>query len=108
MTRLDDAGRADVLIDQGTLTREHIDALAFGIAAFHADSPSSPRVARMGAPEVIERNVIDNFASLREHLRRYVRDRQVQEHTRRFLRLAVHLAVGAEIDRALTGHERVA
>jgi aminoglycoside phosphotransferase family enzyme len=74
MTRLDDAGRADVLLEKGTLTREHVDALAAGIAAFHADSPSTLRVARHGAPEVIERNVLDNFAALRDHVGRYVRD----------------------------------
>lgn len=74
MTRLDDAERADVLLEKGTLGREHIDALAFGIAAFHADSASTPRVARYGAPEIIERNVLDNFTALREHMGRYVRD----------------------------------
>lgn len=74
MARLDDAGRADVLLENGALRRDHIDALALGIAEFHADSVSTPRVARYGAPEIIERNVLDNFTALREHMRRYVRD----------------------------------
>jgi uncharacterized protein len=74
MTRLDDAGRADVLLERGDLGRERIDALAFGIAAFHADAPSTAKLARYGSPELVERNVLDNFSALREHLGRYVRD----------------------------------
>lgn len=79
MRRLDDGGRADILLENGALRREHLDALASGIAEFHADSPSTPRFARYGAPEVVERNVIDNFAALREHLGRYVRDEAASE-----------------------------
>lgn len=74
MVRLDEAGRADNLLAEGRLDRARIDALAHGIAAFHADAPSTPRIARFGAPEAIERNVADNFASLREHAWRFVRD----------------------------------
>lgn len=66
MARLDDARRADVLLAAGTLERRHIDALAMAIAAFHADAPSGPKVARFGAPEVVERNLVENFLSLRE------------------------------------------
>lgn len=74
MTRLDDAGRADLLVEQGALRREHVDALAFGIAAFHGNAPSTARIARYAAPSIIERNVLDNFAALHAHLGRYVRD----------------------------------
>lgn len=79
MTRLDDGSRADVLLERGALGHAQIDALASGLAAFHADCPSSPRVARYGAPEVVERNVLDNFAALREHVVRYVRDEAAVE-----------------------------
>ncbi len=79
MVRLDEAGRADTLLEQGKLGRAKIDALAHGIAAFHADATSGPRVARFGAPEVVERNVIDNFSSLREHAGRFVRDEAASE-----------------------------
>ena len=65
MVRLDEARRADVLLERGDLQREHVDALAVAVAAFHADAPSTPRIARYGAPELVERNVRDNFASLR-------------------------------------------
>jgi uncharacterized protein len=74
MTRLDDTRRADVLLGEGALGRDHVDALALGVAAFHADASATPRVARFGAPEIVERNVADNFVALREHLGRYVRD----------------------------------
>ena len=66
MTRLDDERRADVLLERGELRREHVDALAFAIAAFHADSASGPRIVSCGAPDAVERNVRDNFVSLRE------------------------------------------
>lgn len=74
MVRLDETHRADVLLEKNELGRAKIDALAHGIAAFHADSASGPRVARFGAPEVVERNVIDNFSALREQVGRFVRD----------------------------------
>ena len=74
MRRLDDAGRADLLLERSALGREHVDALAFGIAAFHADAAATPAVTRFGAPDIVERNVLDNFTTLREHFGRYVRD----------------------------------
>ncbi|MBX3220601.1 MAG: dephospho-CoA kinase [Labilithrix sp.] len=66
MTRLDEERRADTLLARGALRREHVDALALTIAAFHADAASGPRVARGGTPELVERNVRDNFDALRE------------------------------------------
>ena len=65
MKRLDEAHRADVLLGRGALDRDHVDALALVIASFHADSPSTPRIARFGAPEIVERNLLENFAALR-------------------------------------------
>jgi aminoglycoside phosphotransferase family enzyme/predicted kinase len=65
MRRLDDHDRADVRLEQGTLDGARIDLLAAGLAAFHADSSATPSIARFGAPEMIERNVADNFAALR-------------------------------------------
>lgn len=65
MTRLDEARRADALLEAGKLRREQIDALAQAIARFHADAAGGPRVARGGLPELVERNVRDNFDALR-------------------------------------------
>ncbi len=65
MNRLDDARRADVLLARAGLGRKQIDALAISLATFHADSPSSPKIARAGSPQAIQRNVVDNFTSLR-------------------------------------------
>lgn len=65
MTRLDDERRADVLLERGELRREHVDAIASAIAAFHASAAISPRITSRGAPDAVERNVRDNFDSLR-------------------------------------------
>ena len=79
MTRLDEQLRADLLLERGELDREHIDALALAIADFHADSPSTPRIARCGAPELVERNLLDNFASLRARSLELVSDETMAE-----------------------------
>lgn len=65
MRRLDDARRADVLLEKHALTLAHVDALARRIAEFHAQSSVDPLVSSFGAPEVVERNVVDNFDGLR-------------------------------------------
>ncbi len=79
MRRLDDERRADVLLARGALSRDHVDALAVAIAAFHADSASTLRIARYGAPEIVERNVVDNFAALRASPVELVPDAVVSE-----------------------------
>jgi uncharacterized protein len=79
MVRLDDERRADVLLERGELRREQVDALALAIAAFHADASSGPRIARFGAPDVVERNVVDNFVSLREADGEFVSDTALSE-----------------------------
>jgi aminoglycoside phosphotransferase family enzyme/predicted kinase len=66
MRMLDESRRADRLLSRGELTRAHIDVIATRLAAFHAESPSTIRIARCAAPEAIARHVRDNFASLRE------------------------------------------
>ncbi len=65
MRRLDERDRADARLDRGALDPAQLDLLASGLAAFHADSPSSPEVARFGSPAAIEANVVDNFVALR-------------------------------------------
>ena len=65
MVRLDETRRADALLERRELQRGHVDALALAIAAFHADAPSTPSIARYGSPQLVERNVDDNFTALR-------------------------------------------
>jgi aminoglycoside phosphotransferase family enzyme/predicted kinase len=65
MRRLDEADRADVRLKSGALGAAHIDRLATTLVAFHADSTRTRKLARVGSPEAIERNVADNFAALR-------------------------------------------
>lgn len=65
MNRLDDAHNAEALLRADVLSEGHIDALAATIAAFHADSPSGPRIVQCGAPELLEAHVRENFEALR-------------------------------------------
>lgn len=66
MKRLDESRRADNLLIHHKLTREQVDAVAVAIASFHADSPSTPRIAWFGAPERIQSNAVANFTALHE------------------------------------------
>jgi aminoglycoside phosphotransferase family enzyme/predicted kinase len=79
MVRLDDRLRADVLLAERGLTREHVDRLAAGLAAFHADARTDGRIARFGRPELIEANAADNFEAMRSSIARYVKEAAAQE-----------------------------
>ncbi len=65
MRRLDDDGRADVLLGHDALERGHVDALARGLAEFHGGARTGQEITACGAPDRIERNVIENFEALR-------------------------------------------
>jgi aminoglycoside phosphotransferase family enzyme/predicted kinase len=65
MKRLDESRRADHLLAAGRLDAARVDVIAAALAAFHADCPASVRIAHYGLPEAIERNVRENFSSLR-------------------------------------------
>lgn len=66
MKRLDDARRADNLLASGALDGGTVDRLARVLAAFHADSPTGPRIEAMGTPSLVEAHAYENFAALRE------------------------------------------
>ncbi|MBX3232493.1 MAG: dephospho-CoA kinase [Labilithrix sp.] len=66
MKRLDEATRADVLLQDGRLEGPTVDALARMIARFHAGSPTGPRIVRCGEAGFVERHVEENFVALRE------------------------------------------
>lgn len=79
MIRLDDEDRADVLLATGKLGIRQVDDIALALAAFHADSPSRPQISRFGAPDVVERNVVDNFAALRSSPESFVSEEAMAE-----------------------------
>lgn len=89
MVRLDDRLRADHLLAEGKLGREHVDRVAVGIATFHADARTDPRIARFGSPDAIEHNVVDNFEAMRGSIARYVQEpaaREIEQWQIAFLR----------------------
>ena len=66
MTRLDDEGRGDALLARGELRRGHVNALARELAKFHERAPvPAALAAELGAPDVVRKNVEDNFRALR-------------------------------------------
>src|SRR5262249_10832092 len=79
MVRLDDARQADVLLEQGELTKELIDTLAVGIAGFHADAATNADICAFGDPVLIERNVIDNFQALETSAANFVTSQEAWE-----------------------------
>jgi aminoglycoside phosphotransferase family enzyme/predicted kinase len=62
MQRFDNAGLLDRMANAGTLTPQHIDALAQRVAAFHAALPASP--AGHGDPQQLLRRALENFDAL--------------------------------------------
>jgi aminoglycoside phosphotransferase family enzyme/predicted kinase len=64
MVRLDDAGRADLLLGRGELSASHVDRVAVGLASFHADAATGADISACADFSAIEQNVIDNFRML--------------------------------------------
>ena len=64
MRRFPRAARMDLLLADGEITAAHIDSLAAGIARFHAALPPAAADAPFGAPETVQRAVLENFAQL--------------------------------------------
>lgn len=79
MKRLVDADRADVRLAEGRLTREHIDAIAEHIAAFHAQARCDEVTASFGRAEVIGTNVRENFEQTRQTVGHYIDEAQADE-----------------------------
>lgn len=61
MLRLPDEMRADERLAAGTLTGEHIDAVAASLADFHARVRSDAAISAWGTVDAIVRNVRENF-----------------------------------------------
>ena len=72
MERLDDAQRADVLLEQGQLSRADLQAVACLLAGFHRAARADAYTASFGELSAIEGNVNENFAqvaaTIGEHL----------------------------------------
>jgi aminoglycoside phosphotransferase family enzyme/predicted kinase len=67
MNRLDDARRADAMLERGALAHEHVDALADAIADLHARAEVPVEVARRWASApAVDTNVRENFAQTLE------------------------------------------
>jgi hypothetical protein len=49
-------------IRRGDVTEDEITRVARTIAAFHAGAEQGPRISAFGAPEVIEKNISENFS----------------------------------------------
>lgn len=88
MQRLADSQRADNLLEQGQLTRAHVEQLAAMLAEFHARMPTSATIARYGLPEVLLEHLDENFrqtqASIGEHVSKQ-EAAEIFEHQRRFV-----------------------
>lgn len=79
MRRLSAAHRADVLLEAGTLEPAQVDALAERIARFHANARCDELTSRHGEPEMIRRNVRENFEQTRSTISQYLAPAQAAE-----------------------------
>ncbi|HTB58816.1 MAG TPA: hypothetical protein VLC06_13135, partial [Polyangia bacterium] len=68
MDRLSDEERADTLLARGTLSGEHVDAIAIRIAEFHHTARGDDKVSRLARHSAIEKNVQENFDQTRQAL----------------------------------------
>lgn len=72
MRRLPDENTADALLREGQFTLEQVQGLTRHLARFHATARTDGEVASYGDPELIERNVRENFAQTQASASRYV------------------------------------
>jgi len=79
MARLDDDQRADILLERGKLSREHVESLAQALAAFHSRMPTDERIAAFGSPDKILTNVRENFSQTENTLLEYLDPEQARE-----------------------------
>jgi aminoglycoside phosphotransferase family enzyme/predicted kinase len=79
MRRLPDAQRADVLLAEGDLGRDHVAFAARRLATFHAACRADDETARFGQPEAIARNVRENLDQSRAAIGRFVSPAQAAE-----------------------------
>lgn len=72
MRRLDDHDSLGWRLARGDVGEPELDAIARRLAAFHAEAPDGPSIARYGRAEVVIGNAIENFDQTRSHRGRTV------------------------------------
>jgi aminoglycoside phosphotransferase family enzyme/predicted kinase len=65
MARFEQSALFDTMAGEGRLTVEHVVALGRHVAAFHASLPRQPPPGEAGRPELVLRQALANFATLR-------------------------------------------
>jgi aminoglycoside phosphotransferase family enzyme/predicted kinase len=108
MRRLPEERRADRLLRAGELGPERIEAVATTMARFHAAARADEHTAAFGAPEVVAKNVEENFAQTKSALHRFVSPsdaREIERFQRGFLATRADvLASRARAGRVRDGH----
>jgi aminoglycoside phosphotransferase family enzyme/adenylate kinase family enzyme len=66
MVQFPQEAQLDRMLQQGTLKKEHIDALAARAAAFHASIPGLPDDAPFGNPDQVLAPMQENFSQIRQ------------------------------------------
>ncbi|HEY1697615.1 MAG TPA: AAA family ATPase [Polyangiaceae bacterium] len=79
MARLPDGARADGRVVCNLLRGEDVDAIARRLAEFHAGARCDAETSRFGEPDVIARNVFENFTQTRGDVERFVRPAEAEE-----------------------------
>lgn len=79
MRRLPDEDRADVRLEEGRLTPEHVARIAAHLARFHAAAETSDAISRHGEPDAIAKNIEENFEQTRDALERYLSAEEITE-----------------------------
>jgi hypothetical protein len=108
MARLPQSIRADVMLERGQLTAEHVEATATAVARFHAGARHDEETSAFGRPEAIAVNVRENFEQTRESVRQHIREdeaREIERWQNRFLEEHVELfRARIEAGRVRDGH----
>jgi aminoglycoside phosphotransferase family enzyme/predicted kinase len=72
MARLPAARRADIMLASHNLSEDDIDRIAGRIAAFHGSATADAVTAQFGTPEVVIRNIEENFEQTRAQMGKYL------------------------------------
>ena len=79
MVRLADADSAEARVERGALSAAEVRALAQALAEFHDRCRCDEETTRFGSPEMIERNVEENFEQTRTSALKHLSPDQLQE-----------------------------
>ena len=88
MRRLGDESSLAGMVQNGSATAGHVQAVADELARFHLDAARSPRVDAYGTPAAIRRNVEENFAQTAPFVGKTIGKEtlaEIRERSERFL-----------------------